>query len=76
MLVKFKIDFKWYLHYIFAVIVEVVIIAVIYTFMPEGKGLIVAKVITQPLLVLFPIVSTFLSLLLQHHWEKKIVNFC
>jgi len=76
MLVKFKIDFKWYLHYIFPVIVEVVIIAVIYTFMPEGKGLIVAKVITQPLLVLFPIVSTFLSLLLQHHWEKKIVNFC
>jgi LytS/YehU family sensor histidine kinase len=73
MLVKYKIDFKWYLHYLFAVIVEVLIIGVIYTFMPEGKGVMVAKVITQPLLVLFPIVSTFLSLLLQHHWKKEIV---
>ncbi|MBF0290432.1 MAG: hypothetical protein HQM14_21680 [SAR324 cluster bacterium] len=74
MLIKFRIDFKWYLHYLFAVMMEVIIIGVIYLFMPEGKGLIVAKVITQPLLILFPFVSTFLSLLLQHHWQKEITG--
>ncbi|MFC1877263.1 LytS/YhcK type 5TM receptor domain-containing protein [Thermodesulfobacteriota bacterium] len=74
-LVKFNIEFKWYLHYIFAFTLEVIIIAVIYTFMPEGKGATTAKIITEPLLVLFPIVSTILSLLLQYHWEKPILPF-
>jgi LytS/YehU family sensor histidine kinase len=75
MLVKFKVSFKWYLHYIFAFTLELTMIGVIYLFMPEGKGLMVAKIIAQPLLILFPFVSTLLSLLLQHHWKEKVQSF-
>ena len=74
-LVRYNFYFRWYLHYIFAFTLEVAIIGVIYTFMPEGKGLMVAKVITQPLLVLFPVVSTILSLMMQHQWKKDVKGF-
>lgn len=74
-LIRFKFEFKWYLHYPFNFVVEVFMIAVIYTFMPEGKGPMVAKVITQPLLVLFPIIGTMLSLMMQHHYEKVVLAF-
>lgn len=74
-MLKFKFEFKWYLHYPFNFIVEVVIIAVIYVFMPEGKGPLVAMVITQPLLVLFPIAGTLLSLMMQHHYIKGVQGF-
>jgi len=74
-LISFDINFHWYLHYIFAFVLECTIIFVIYIFMPDGKGPLVAKVITQPLLLLFPIVSTLLSLLLQHHWNRKVLAF-
>ncbi len=74
-LVRFNFEFKWYLHYPFNFVVEVVIIAVIFVFMPGGKGPVVAKVITQPLLVLFPIVGTMLSLMMQHHYRRGVLAF-
>jgi len=74
-LISMNWQFHWYLHFIFALVLESLIIFVIYIFMPDGKGPLVAKVITQPLLTLFPIVSTLLSLLMQHHWNRKIVGF-
>lgn len=74
-LVRFNLEFRWYMHYIFAFTLELMIIGVIYTFMPGGKGPMVASVITQPLLVLFPFVSTILSLLMQHHWKRDVVGF-
>ncbi|MBF0265810.1 MAG: hypothetical protein HQL46_11100 [Gammaproteobacteria bacterium] len=74
-LVSYHLDFKWYMHYIFAVVLELIIIFVIYIFMPDGKGSYVASVIWIPLMIVFPIVSTLLSLLLQHHWKRQILAF-
>jgi hypothetical protein len=74
-LVCFNVEFKWYLHYIFAILVELSILGLLYVVLPDGKGPIVVKIIMEPLLVLFPIVSTILSLLMQHHWKKKVVAF-
>jgi LytS/YehU family sensor histidine kinase len=74
-LLKLNMEFRWYWHYIFALALEGSVIFVIYIFMPEGKGPFVAGVITKPLLTLFPIVSTLLSLLLQHHWKRKVLGF-
>lgn len=74
-LVRNKWEFKWYLHYIFAVILELSILLVIYIFMPNDKGPMVVNVVAQPLLILFPVLSTVLSLLLQHHYKKGIAAF-
>lgn len=75
LLLRYKIKFHWYLHYLFAFSLEAMIIFVIYLFIPDGKGGYVASVITQPLLTVFPVVSTLLSLLLQHHWKREVLAF-
>ena len=72
-LVRFNLNFKWWMHYIFAVFLEITILVVIGSLMPGGKGPMVVKVIALPLLTLFPIVSTILSLFLQHHFSKEVV---
>lgn len=74
-LIRFGIDFRWYLQYVFAVSVEIVILILLYFILPGGKGPVVVAVIAQPLLVLFPFVSTILSLLLQHHWKRSVAAF-
>ncbi len=74
-LVKSQWKFKWYLHYIFAVSLEVAILVVLYTFMPNEKGPMVVSTVIEPLLIVFPILSTVLSLLLQHHYHKGIAAF-
>ncbi|MFQ6372318.1 LytS/YhcK type 5TM receptor domain-containing protein [Shewanella sp. YIC-542] len=75
LLFSFKLRFQWYLHYLFAFALEAMTIYVIYLFMPEGKGPHVANIITLPLLTVFPVVSTLLSLLLQHHWKREVLAF-
>lgn len=75
LLLRFNVEFRWYLHYLFALGVEALIIYVIYLFIPGGKGPIVAGIIAQPLLTLFPIVSIMLSLTMQHHWKLKVQAF-
>jgi len=67
--------FKWYLHYIFAFSLEVAILIVLYTFMPFNKGPMVVSAVLGPLLVVFPVLSTILSLLMQHHYQKGVAGF-
>lgn len=74
-LVTFRWRFRWYMHYIFAVFLELCILLVIYIVLPGDKGTEVVKIIMYPLLLMFPIASTILSLLLQHHFKKGIVAF-
>ncbi len=74
-LIKTKIVFRLYLQYIFAVTVELAILGLLYVVLPGGKGPIVVGNIAVPLLTLFPIVSTILSLLLQQHRKEGIVSF-
>jgi len=74
-LVRFNIEFKWYLHYIFALTLELSILALLYFVLPGGNGPVVVGIIWEPLLVIFPIVSLFLSLLLQHHWKRQVLAF-
>lgn len=75
MLVRFNIEFRWYLHYVFALTIELSILGLLYVVLPGGKGPVVVKIIMEPLLVIFPIVSLVLSLLLQHHWKEQIRAF-
>lgn len=75
MLLRTKIEFKWYLHYVFALLIELSILGLLYVVLPDGKGPIVVGIIMQPLLLVFPIVSLVLSLLLQHHWNEQVVAF-
>ena len=74
-LAKYEIAFKWYLQYIFAITVELAILGLLYVVLPGGKGPIVVSNIAMPLLVLFPVVSTILSLLLQQHRKEGIAGF-
>jgi hypothetical protein len=73
-LVKFKIEFKLYLQYLFGISVELAILVLLYFVLGE-KGPIVAKAIAIPLLTLFPIVSCILSLLFQQHRTEGVVAF-
>jgi len=75
LLVKYEIAFKWYLQYIFGITVELAILGLLYFVLPAGKGPIVVSNIAMPLLLLFPVVSTILSLLLQQHRKEGVVGF-
>jgi hypothetical protein len=73
-LVKFKIEFKLYLQYLFGISVELAILALLYFALGE-KGPIVVSAIALPLLTLFPIVSSIMTLLFQQHREEGVVAF-
>jgi len=74
LLVKFKVEFKLYLQYLFGISVEVAILALLYFALGE-KGPIVVSAIALPLLTLFPIVSTIMTLLFKQHRDEGVVAF-
>jgi hypothetical protein len=74
LLVKFDAEFKLYLQYLFGITVELAILLLLYFALGE-KGPIVVDAIALPLLMLFPIVSTILTLLFRQHRSEGIVAF-
>ncbi len=74
LLVKFDVKFRLYLQYLFGISVELAILVLLYFALGE-KGPLVVNAIGLPLLTLFPIVSTILSLLFQQHRAEGVVAF-